>query len=47
MNNNKNKEGRLRYFKPLRRKRMKFEYFVKRKLDLLLFKFVKKFVTKI
>ena len=47
MDNKNNKDGRLRYFKPLRRKRMKFEYFVKRKLDLLLFKFVKKFVTKI
>ena len=47
MDNKNNKDGRLRYFKPLRRKKMKFEYFVSRKLDLLLFKFVKKFIIKI
>lgn len=47
MNNKNNNDGRFRYFKPLRRKKMKFEYFVSRKLNLLLFKFVKKFITKI
>ena len=47
MDNKNNKDGRLRYFKPLRRKKMKFEYFVSYKLDLLLFKFVKKFIIKI
>jgi len=43
----KDYKRRIKYIKPPRRKKMKFEDFVKKKLDLLLFKFVKKLVTKI
>tara|TARA_B100000315_G_scaffold174773_1_gene163217 strand:+ start:479 stop:622 length:144 start_codon:yes stop_codon:yes gene_type:complete len=43
----KNNRRRIKYIKPTRRKKMRFEYFVAHKLDVLLFKFVKKFVAKI
>ena len=42
-----NNRRRIKYIKPIRRKKMRFEYFVSRKLDVLLFKFAKKFVAKI
>ena len=37
----------IKYIKPTRRRKMKFDYFITYKLDVLLFKFVKKFVIKI
>ena len=43
----KNKSRRIKYIKPTRRKKMRFDYFISKKLDVLLFKFAKKFVAKI
>tara|TARA_R100001594_G_scaffold49353_1_gene82282 strand:+ start:543 stop:683 length:141 start_codon:yes stop_codon:yes gene_type:complete len=43
----KDNSRRLKYIKPRRRKRMKFDSYVATKLDVLLFKFAKRFVAKI
>ena len=42
-----NNRRRIKYIKPIRRKKMRFDYFISKKLDVLLFKFAKKFVAKI
>jgi|TARA_B100001964_G_C14129819_1_gene552341 hypothetical protein len=46
-NKDKNKGRRMLYSKPARRRKLKFAQFVSSKLDVLLFKFVKKFIIKI
>ena len=42
-----NNRRRIKYIKPTRRRKMRFEHFIAHKLDVLLFKFAKKFVAKI
>ena len=46
-NKDKYKGRRMLYLKPKRRRKLGFAHFVSSKLDVLLFKFVKKFVIKI
>ena len=43
----KKDKGRRRYVKPKRRLKVTFSYFVTTRLDLILFKFAKKFIAKI
>ena len=48
MDNKDNNRRRMKYFKPIRKRRkLRFDYFVSSKLDVLLFKFAKKFIAKI
>ena len=42
-----NNRRRIKYIKPTRRRKVRFDYFITHKLDVLLFKFVKKFIIKI